>query len=149
MIEWKYFSVLHLIFLLHNRLLLLVDISEEIEVGEQDEEDCRISNNDLKTFSFVRFRDQTAKPKSYCGHNLGITAVVIHRQQPVHEDEDELDHLQSGQVPAHHQLVISYKPTHDTHLVELETKVHEVFTVTFKTLCKRSDGMSGIIKNLC
>lgn len=100
MIEWKYFSVLHLIFLLHNRLLLLVDVSEEIEVGEQDEEDCRISNNDLKTFSFVRLRDQTAKPKSYCGHNLGITAVVIHRQQPVHEDEDELDHLQSGQVPA-------------------------------------------------
>ena len=100
MIEWKYFSVLHLIFLLHNGLLLLVDVSEEIEVGEQDEEDCRISNNDLKTFSFVRFRDQTAKPKSYCRHNLGITAVVIHRQQPVHEDEDELDHLQSGQVPA-------------------------------------------------
>ena len=100
MIEWKYFSVLHLIFLLHNRLLLLVDVSEEIEVGEQDEEDCRISNNDLKTFSFVRFRDQTAKPKSYCRHNLGITAVVIHRQQPVHEDEDELNHLQSGQVPA-------------------------------------------------
>ena len=146
MIEWKYFSVLHLIFLLHNGLLLLVDVSEEIEVGEQDEEDCRISNNDLKTFSFVRFCDQTAKPKSYCGHNLGITAVVIHRQQPVHEDEDELDHLQSGQVPA--SPVIN-QPSHGTHLVELGTKVHEVFAVTFKTLCKRSDGMSGIIKNFC
>ena len=112
MIEWKYLSVWRLIFFLHNRLLLLVDISEEIEVGEQDEEDCRISNNDLKTFSFVRFRDQTTKPKPYCRHNLGITAVVIHRQQPVHEDEDELHHLQSGQVPAHHQLSVNHHMTH-------------------------------------
>ena len=48
MIEWKYFSVWYLIFFLHNRLLLLVDVSEEIEVGEQDEEDGRIGHNDLK-----------------------------------------------------------------------------------------------------
>ena len=63
-----YFSVLHLIFLLHNRLLLLVDISEEIEVGEQDEEDCRISNNDLKHL----LSDSATKPQ-----NQSLTVGII------------------------------------------------------------------------
>ena len=30
--------------------LLLVDIGEEVKVGKQDEEDCGVSNNNLKTF---------------------------------------------------------------------------------------------------
>ena len=29
--------------------LLLVDIGEEVEVGKQGEEDCGVSNNNLKT----------------------------------------------------------------------------------------------------
>jgi len=82
------------------RLFLVVDVGEEIKVGKKDEKYCRISHDD-------------------CWHNFRVTTVIIHWQQPVDKDKDELEHLQSCQISLPPEILLDLWSTCSQEIIEI------------------------------